>query len=814
MKRSRPPSGDLRRVEFSIPSSAEIRDGISRIEITDATTAVVFGENGSLHDTRLGSFRNVPCGTCDEGGEGCAGHFGHIKLAAPVLNPMFIASILRPALLALCLACTSPARACVCIQEGPPNKKGGIVGERPRAPPSKVTMLVRNGGRGPHQGLKRSFMWTGGRAGAVSINDLHRLLLRVPPSVYQPLFPHLTQSIESSCFIKELLVLPTVARPPNLSGGEWRADAITRLYVDVLRTNQQLRMHIGTTFLQLVDEMHDELQGAVNVLFDTKLASSRLHESILTNGGIRQRIDGKEGRVRMNLMGKRCNYSARSVLSGDPCLGIDEVGIPTSVAQDLTVPVTMTDLNVDEFRLGRHQIRYVTKVTGERFDASLLYSHAVELNVGDVVERSLKNGDIVAVNRQPTLHRGSIIACYVRIFQCSTFRLNYSTMVTLNADTDGDEVNIHVPQCLESRAELEELMLASTNIVCSQNSAPLVGLTQDSLLGCFMLSRDKQVSRNDMMALLYAVDIDVDLWEKHYRGTAILEHLLTALNIELGVIEIPKSDFVLRNGVAERGTWDKAVVGVADNSLLHHVFLAHGHRVAGKLIHMLQKVASAYLDITGFSVGYGDCVVENMPELQHRKLDVYIRSEADRGNPPDEVMLSEATGLVTRLAPPEHVNADNNALLAMIQSGAKGSMVNFNQITRAVGQQTIGSGRVPCAMSHDTRTLPHFKPHDQGLESRGFIASSYAKGLKPSEFFFHAMSGRIGIIDTVCKTSETGALFRRVVKSTERLTVEDVGGGERIVKNAVTGNIVQFNYGEDNLDGTYLKKARAAGHIK
>lgn len=752
----------LKRIRFDVPRQDEIENAISVVQVMNPASTVLFAKNNSMYDTRMGAFRNVRCATCGQGYAACPGHCGHIRLHSPCLNPSFIGSVLSKLLARLCARCSSTDCGC---------------GKR------KKTVKMRQAHRGP---LRYQFEAQDGAK--VSIQELYQMLRGDPEA--------------DKAFLKSLVVLPVSSRPPNLMGGQWRMDPISRLYLVVLKRNIALEMR-RPLHKEIETELHEALQGAVDVLFDTGNSQAK---SATQAGGLRQRLDGKQGRLRMNLMGKRTEFSARSVLSGDPKLGVNEVGVPQSVADDLTIPVRVNRFNIQEL-LREKRTKYVVR-NGERFDARV--APAQQLQIGDVVERCLRDGDLVAVNRQPTLHRGSIVACYVRVFPCSTFRLNYSTMITLNADTDGDEINLHVPQDLESRAELEQLMLASTNIVCSQASRPLVGCTQDALLGCYLLSRETRVNREFALEMLYAAHVEQDesdLWDRvagadatEVHGAALVSMLLEDLGIE--VPGYSTEGFQVRQNRCS-GTLDKAVVGVAENSLLHHVFLSHGHLKAAMLLHKLQLVAGAYLDRVGFSVGVQDCVPDQAGEIHfddlnadlHRRTVLGTRSEAR-----EEAALCDALGALTKLPAS---TGRQSALLQMIQGGSKGSLLNFNQITRCVGQQLETEGRI--ARRFKDRCLPHFPKFDTSVESRGLVRESFVRGLGPAAFFFHAMGGRIGLIDTACKTSVTGAQHRRLVKSLEALVVQDAGGGERLVVNSSTGSVVQFAYGEDNLDGTYLK---------
>lgn len=779
------------------PLSAEAAKAYSAVQITNPRSVVEFKKNGGFHDTRMGAFKNILCQTCKGGQDKCPGHFGHIVLSAPVINPHYLKTNLKKILNALCFSCLK-IQNCTCKKTEMNTKKRKV--NKSTFKTTTQNLNYRNAG------LKFAIQDFQSQR-HVSIATLYEKLKQVETVEYRKIFPTKLQAekdLTDFVFIKNLLVLPTCARPPNFSDGIWRPDNITRLYLNVLRLSDMIRMKTHLVDEKRLNEYHQRLQSAVNILFDTENTNANLKQSTATNGGLRQRIDGKHGRIRLNLMGKRVEFSARTVLSGDPNLAINQVGVPAQIAKNLTVPVIINHYNIQ--RITSWKIRYVT-CNGQRFDVSVSPEMIYKIRVGDTIERQLIDGDIVCVNRQPTLHRGSMIACYVKIFPQKTFRLNYSTMVTLNADTDGDEINIHVPQDLHSRAELEELMLASTNIVCSQSSKPLVGCTQDSLLGCYQLSLNKKIHWVDFMDLLYKSNIEnVHVQRRYYKGVEIVDFILEKLKIQIDFFEIENHQFKIINSHVIDGILDKKVVGSAENSLIHYVYLANGHLIAAQMIHLLQKAASAYLDIDGFSVGIQDCVVQHDKNINHQALEQHLQ-DADHV---DEEALMEVVSKVTQLEPP-HV--PNNNLLAMIKSGAKGSIINFNQITNILGQQNVGNSRVPFEFASSKskfadRTLPHFRLNDDKLYSKGFITRNYLQGLKPHEFFFHAMSGRIGLIDTSCKTADTGSLMRRLVKSLENAQIMEDVDGNRIVFHKTTKNIISFCYGGDNFDATFLKRKK------
>lgn len=766
---------EISTLQFSFLTCDEIY-GMSCVEITSSSVRVNPTQVGGMYDLRMGAMRNLICKTCFHSEVKCPGHFGHIKLNVPVLNPATFQKLKAALQNSACFGCFEQSGHCTC-HVASENKRRKVT--------KKISVQIR---RSTESTTKNIFVLVDSeKSEEISVARLYELLERAQ-------CPDL-----NILFLKALPVMPNQARPPEMNHetGVWNTHPTTLLYLSIIKANFNLRY--GKEKLAI-----ESLQNAVNMLYDaedTRMISFYKSSSV---GGIRQRIDGKAGRMRMNMMGKRTDFSARTVLSGDPTLALDEIGVPKSICDTLTMPERIHQYNIQSYDLSN--VKYVIKPSGQRFDYSLKQS--VLLEIGDVVERSLRNGDLVIVNRQPTLHRGSMIACRVRVSGSKTFSLNYSTMVPLNADTDGDEINIHVPQNIEARAELVELMRTSVNIVSSQASKPLMGCTQDSLLGCYMMSGNDAIPTTDFLDILYDAGVNnynddlIAEYKDRQPGRSFLSHILHNLDVTVHY-QIEKSRFCCQGiRIMPGAIFDKAVVGSADGSIIHHVFITHGHEMASKLIHSLQQVANAYLSRFGATMGIGDCIVNTTP-FYHTELNKIIHSDiVNNSQLPDEELIIAALNDLNRRT--DALTNTKNNLSNIIKAGSKGSVINFNQITQAVGQQIINAGRVP--MSNRDRTLAHFPKHDYGLYSRGFIANSFIKGMNSTEVYFHAMSGRVGIIDTACKTADTGAQSRRLVKCLENLIVVDAGSGKRPVFDRVTGNVIQFEYGIDGLDGTYLTK--------
>jgi DNA-directed RNA polymerase III subunit RPC1 len=237
--------------------------------------------------------------------------------------------------------------------------------------------------------------------------------------------------------------------------------------------------------------------------------------------GICQRLKGKQGRFRGNLSGKRVDFSGRTVISPDPNLSIDEVAVPQHVAKILTYPEVVNDHNIEKLRrciINGADVHpganfYAPKNRMKRFLRFVSDREALarELKVGDVVERHLNDGDIVLFNRQPSLHKLSIMAHFVKVKPWRTFRFNECVCTPYNADFDGDEMNLHVPQTEEARAEAIELMGVKNNLVTPRNGQPLIAATQDFITGSYLISqKDTFLTKKEFTQIIcYMTDASI-----------------------------------------------------------------------------------------------------------------------------------------------------------------------------------------------------------------------------------------------------------------------------------------------------------------
>jgi len=650
--------------------------------------------------------------------------------------------------------------------------------------------------------------------------------------------------------ILTVLPVPPPAVRPSVSvdgtpTGLRSEDDLTYKLSDIIRANSNVRrceqegspQHVIADFEAL-------LQFHVATYMDNDSAGypKALQKSGRPIKSIRARLKSKEGRLRGNLMGKRVDFSARTVITGDPNLSLDEVGVPRSTAKILTFPETVNAFNIDKLQqLVRNGpnvhpgAKYVIRDTGERID---LRHHKrngeILLQHGYKVERHIVDGDVVIFNRQPSLHKESMMGHRVRVMPYSTFRLNLSVTSPYNADFDGDEMNLHVPQSHETRSEVMNLCMVPLNIVSPQRNGPLMGIVQDTLCGVYkMCRRDVFMTHAEVMnILMWLPDWDgvvpppaIIKPRPRWTGKQIVSLVIPrGLNLVRGDDEgfntLNDTGVLVFGGDLMYGLFTKKTVGASANGIIHIIYNEKGWEGAVAFFNGCQRVVNYWLLHNGFSIGIGDTVPDEATAaaitdaVSEQKADVDRITQAATENTLEalpgmnvretfESLVSKALNSARDIAGDrtEKSLKDLNNATQMARSGSKGSTINISQMTAVVGQQSVEGKRIPFGFKY--RTLPHFTKDDYSPEARGFVENSYLRGLTPPEFFFHAMAGREGLIDTAVKTAETGYIQRRLVKALEEVMAKYDG----TIRNSM-GDIVQFVYGEDGLDAVHIENQK------
>ena len=871
------PVRTIKEVQFGLFSPEEVRAiSVAKIRFPETMDETqTRAKIGGLNDPRLGSIdRNLKCQTCQEGMNECPGHFGHIDLAKPVFHIGFISKI-KKVTECICMHCgkllldehNEQMRQVMNIKD--PKKrfnavwtlcKTKMICETDVPSEDDPTKLISRGGCGNAQptirkdGLKLVGSWK--KEKNTSEGDEPELRVLSTEEILN-IFKHISPEDSLKLGFNDefarpewmiLTVLPVPPPPvrPSISFNESQRgeDDLTFKLADILKANISLETleHNGAPH-HAIEEAESLLQFHIATYMDNDIAGQpqALQKSGRPVKSIRARLKGKEGRIRGNLMGKRVDFSARTVISGDPNLELDQVGVPKSIAKTLTYPEVVTPYNIDRLtqlvRNGPNEhpgAKYVIRDNGDRID--LRYSKRagdVQLQYGWKVERHIMDEDPVLFNRQPSLHKMSMMAHRVKVMPYSTFRLNLSVTSPYNADFDGDEMNLHVPQSEETRAELSQLCAVPLQIVSPQSNKPCMGIVQDTLCGVRKLTlRDSFIDLDQVLNMLYWVPD----WDGVIPTPAILKPKPLWSGKQVLSVAIPKGIHLQRfdegttmispkdngmliiDGQIIFGVVEKKTVGSSNGGLIHIVTREKGPQVCAKLFGNIQKVVNFWLLHNGFSTGIGDTIAdgstmkeitETIADAKRKVEEVTKEAQANlltakhgmtlRESFEDNVVrfLNEARDKAGRLA---EVNLnDLNNVKQMVSAGSKGSFINIAQMSACVGQQSVEGKRI--AYGFVDRTLPHFSKDDYSPESKGFVENSYLRGLTPQEFFFHAMGGREGLIDTAVKTAETGYIQRRLVKALEDIMVHY----DSTTRNSL-GNVIQFVYGEDGIDASYIEK--------
>ncbi|SFL22784.1 DNA-directed RNA polymerase, subunit A' [Halogranum rubrum] len=626
-----------------------------------------------------------------------------------------------------------------------------------------------------------------------------------------------------------LPVPPVTARPSiTLDNGQRSEDDLTHKLVDIIRINQRFMENREAGAPQLIiEDLWELLQYHVTTFIDNEISGTppARHRSGRPLKTLSQRLKGKEGRFRGSLSGKRVNFSARTVISPDPTLSLNEVGVPERVAREMTQTMNVTERNIEEAQQyvrngpeGHPGANYVKRPDGRRLKVTEKNCEelAEKVELGWEVNRHLVDGDIVIFNRQPSLHRMSIMAHEVVVMPYKTFRLNTVVCPPYNADFDGDEMNMHALQNEEARAEARVLMRVQEQILSPRFGENIIGAIQDHISGTYLLTHENpHFTETQALDLLRATSVDTlpepdgeEDGEPYWTGHSIFSELLPD-DLSLDFTSSTGDDVKIVDGQLVEGTIDEDAVGAFGGEIVDTITKVYSETRARVFINEIASLAMRAIMHFGFSIGIDD---ESIPPEANEQVDEAIENayeriqelistyEADEleslpGRTVDETLemkimqtLGKARDSAGEIAD-DHFGDDNPAVI-MARSGARGSMLNLTQMAGCVGQQAVRGERIN--RGYEERTLSHYKKNDLSAEAHGFVENSYRGGLTPREFFFHAMGGREGLVDTAVRTSKSGYLQRRLINALSELEAQYDGS----VRDT-SGTIVQFEFGED-----------------
>uniref|UniRef100_A0A665T8W7 DNA-directed RNA polymerase subunit n=1 Tax=Echeneis naucrates TaxID=173247 RepID=A0A665T8W7_ECHNA len=698
----------LQGMSFGMYSAEEIRKlsvkAITNFRFLDAVGNVA---PNSLYDLALGPPDNKEvCSTCCQDFNNCPGHFGHVELPLPVYNPLFFDKLYL-LIRGSCLAChmlTCPRAAIHLLLNQLHLLDHGAMQEVYHI--EQVLSQV---------GLQ--LLWTPNLSVPYGRKpNLSNLIFIYPGFFLKCLFSGLDEVTASKegergfypdLFFLELLVVPPSRyRPINRLGDQMFTNGQTVNMQAVMKDCGIIRKLLALiagekhpqeeeapgqtdqSFLSgipghtLTDKLYNvwiRLQSHVNIVFDSDM------DKLMTEKypGIRQILEKKEGLFRKHMMGKRVDYAARSVICPDMYIGTNEIGIPMVFATKLTYPQPVTPWNVKELRQavlngpnvhpgastvinedGRKTILSASNFTQREAVAKQLLTpcpgpHKMPMKI---VNRHIKNGDVLLLNRQPTLHRPSIQAHSARILPGEkVLRLHYANCKAYNADFDGDEMNAHFPQSELGRAEAYTLVSTDQQYLVPKDGKPLAGLIQDHMVsGTRMTIRSCFFTRNQYTELVFrgltdkpgrvkllppAILRPQQLWTGKQVVSTLLLNVIPETAVPLNLVgksKIPSkawiqvspraapgyrpdsmcdSQVVIRQGELLVGVLDKAHYGSSAYGLVHCCYELYGGETSGKLLSCLARLFTAYLQLyRGFTLGVEDILVKPGANKKRKKI--------------------------------------------------------------------------------------------------------------------------------------------------------------------------------------------------
>lgn len=834
----------IENVKFTIFSPEMVRKMSEiRVIVPDTYNEDGYPIDDGLMDQRMGVIDpGLRCKTCGGTVHNCPGHFGHIDLVRPIIHSEFA----RIVTYALKMTCSSCSRILVKkeIDEEEVKQTLELVGDA--AANAKVLSKIK---KCPHCGAKQedikfekpTTILEGKKV--LQPIEIRERLIKTPDEDIKKMGLD-PDSARPEWMVVTALPIPPVQMRPSiiLETGERSEDDLTHKLVDIIRINQRLEANLNAGAPQLIiEDLWELLQYHCTTYFNNESANipPARHRSGRPLKTLSQRLKGKEGRFRYNLSGKRVNFSSRTVISPDPNISIDEVGVPQAIAEELTIPLHVTSWNIEECKklMERDTYPQIVSVVGpDGRKRRLIDKNREELmeqiDLGWILDKQLSDGDPVLFNRQPSLHRMSIMCHRVKVLPGKTFRLHVSVCPPYNADFDGDEMNLHVPQTYEARAEAEELMLVSKNIISPRHGNAIVKPDEDHITGAYLLTTKETVlTKEEAARLLGEVGIyDLPKPDKKgmYSGKSIFSMILPqGLNVEYKTGKLcnetngctkekcPDEGYVvIKDGEIKCGVMEKKGL----NFLIEKLSKDYDSETVRLFEDRLAKITVGAITLVGFSVGVNSYRIDDdtyketvkIREKAVKEVEALVmkyKNDTLERAPGKTLMETMEEGIMAILGKARDSNGPIlknyfgkfNSSMIMARVGSKASILNSIQMSAMLGQQAVRGKRVK--RGYTNRMLPHFPGKEMGAESFGFVGSSFIRGIHPVEYFFHAAGGRDSLVNKGILTARSGYLQRRLINALQDIYVDNDGS----VKDS-DGNLVQSVYGGDGKDPVRSRK--------
>jgi DNA-directed RNA polymerase subunit A' len=850
----------IKNIEFGFLSPEMIRK-LSNIEITRAETYDKDGypiEHG-LMDPHLGVISpGLRCKTCGQTMKNCPGHFGSIELIRPIIYPKFSEKLFTV------LSCT--CKECGRILANPEEIQHILrLGSNKDKLEKEIKSIVKNHKVCPYCNSeiqkvaldKPTNLYVAGER--IFPSEVLEWMLKIPDED-KFLFGY-SEKLKPEWFVMSVIPVAPVAIRPSLSLENviTSEDDLTYKLLDIVRINIRLQENINAGAPQIIiEDLWDLLQFNVTTYIDNNTAGvppakQRSGKPLKT---LAQRLKGKKGRFRYNLIGKRVNASARSTITPSVDLKINELGVPEQIAKTLTIPEKITSWNIDRCRklVKDGLVSYIVTSKGLRKIVTLENKEEISdlLEEGMTIRRNLEDGDLIIFNRQPTLHRTGVMGHYVKVLPGLTFRLNPIACPPYNADFDGDDMNLHCPQSEESYTEIKELMSLEKHVISIRHGEPVITPDHDLVSGSYILTKKNMVfTKKETMSFLYSIGIyelpTADCGRGNYSGKLLFSQILPKdLNLEyknkicslinsINPCKRCKKEkcpydayFKIENGVLISGILDDNIS--KHKNLVETIYRYYGPEALIDFYYKYSKLVFNALNKKGLTIALDEYTAnENLiKEIKSKVKNTITKSNAIikkyeektlpliPGKDLEETFESEILKLTSEMKSEvsheildiklkdifnENLLANNNCTMIASIGGTRGKILNVVNIMGVWGQVTVRKGRPKNGFQDRLLSLSSKKTMQ--IIDYGFVDNNFYNGLDPKQYFIHAMGGRQGEVDTGVATKVSGYLYRRLSNAMKDFIVDDdlkvVGAG---------GRIVQFKYGDDALspDKSYLGK--------
>lgn len=785
---------------------------ILKCSVVNITNTRSYGENNdnSVYDQRMGPVDSSICKTCGLSAMECIGHFGHIELPSLFVIPLtFYQEILLHIMGIFCFKCSSN----LLVPFGSVTKKRSqsilsIVYSR-----TKGKTCSKCNHKNRQVFIKDGFMMYEDNT-LVDTEECLEFLKKLDTDHLTKMEINTKFAHPQNYLIKYLPVLPPMNRPFIMQGKQICDDDLTTLYIDIVKNINKLKTKHESDGMKFMKKIAYNIQ----TLFNNSKGNARHPSSGRPLNSLMQRLSGKDGLIRNNCMGKRCDHNARAVASPDSSLDLHEIGLPEIFTKILTIPVKCTDENLKELQslCDSNKVSRIVRIINEEehefgvakfcnqvqtkllrgdiirkpsemmpIDIKVETGHEILeegdviirngkeiktkcatfrrflIEIGDVVSRYITNGDVVLLNRQPTLHVGSIVALTVKLHSDFTIKIPLGITPRINADFDGDELNIHVPQTDEAIEELKNVAHVTKNMVSPSTQTPYTMIVQDGLLGLYLMTVESVLVNDDFVTPEFdrIKNVRTKLGIDHVNDTFAL--VSSCLHPEL---IIDHKDFQIICGVWINGIITKNIINYIINIIVYNF----GSEQACKIISNIQRTATLWLTRRGFTLSGKDV------NFIHKYEDVYnyTKKMFEMGYHESHIRDSLHTEAFEK-----HKNGN---ILKLVASGVKGTFIDMGQLIASIGaQRTSNYVEKP------------FSTFDEFIKS-GYVPECFAHGLSANSFFAHAQPSRENITNSIIGIPCVGYTQHRLTKLHEDLITLN----NSIIYNGTSRKLIQVVYND------------------